>query len=303
MADLEVEQIIGGSNIESIYEIPLVFKKENMLDIIGKKFGIEKSDMSGWADLVEKIKNPRKEIDVAICGKYTALEDSYASIIEALNHCGAHFNAKINLRWIETTDIEEKKVSPLESLSDCKGIIVPGGFGDRGVEGKIEMIRFARENNIPFLGLCYGMQLAVVEFARNICNLKNAHTAEIDPSTKYPVVDILPEQKEISEKGATMRLGGCTAELKQGSRVCDLYGTVCVSERHRHRYEVNPEYHCCLVDNGLVFSGTSENGRLVEFIELPKHKFFVATQAHPELKSSLLRPAPLFYGFVKSCLD
>lgn len=302
MADLDSGQIIGGSDIDSIYEIPLVFKKEKILDIISKKFQIEQNDMSEWEFLVNKIKNPEKEINVAICGKYTALEDSYASIIEALNHCGAHFNTKINLKWVETTDVEEGKISASDALGNCKGMIIPGGFGNRGVEGKIEMIKFARENNIPFLGLCYGLQLAVVEFARNKCNLEMAHTTETDPQTRYPVVDILPEQKNVDKKGATMRLGGCTAEVKEGTKVNKLYNSTCVSERHRHRYEVNPEYHECLSSNGLIFSGTSKNGRLVEFIEIPDHKFFVATQAHPELKSKLLKPAPLFYGFVEACL-
>jgi len=259
--------------------------------------------LSEWKSLVEKINNPEKEIDVAICGKYTALHDSYASIIESLTHAGAHLNAKVKLKWIETTEIEDGKQSCAESLSGCKGVIIPGGFGGRGAEGKIQVIKYARENNLPFLGLCYGLQLSVVEFARNVCGLSGANSTEIDEKTKYPVIDILPEQKNVCNKGATMRLGSYEAAIEKGTMVFDLYNSQKVSERHRHRYEVNPEYHQILKNKGLVFSGTSCNGRLAEFIELKNHKFFVATQSHPELKSRLLKPAPLFYGFVKACLN
>ncbi len=303
MADLEPYQIISGSDIDSIYEIPLNFKKEGILNIFEEKFGMQKNDLSEWENLVNQIKTPEKETKIAICGKYTALEDSYASIIEALNHCEAHLNSKINLKWLETTDIEKGNVSCEKALEGCRGVIIPGGFGERGTEGKIEVIKYARENNLPFLGLCYGLQLAVVEFARNVCNLERAHSTEIDGTTRHPVIDILPEQRAVDKKGATMRLGGCDAEIKKGTKVHELYNSEYVSERHRHRYEVNPEFHNILGKNGLVFSGTSENGRLVEFIELPQHKYFVATQSHPELKSRLLKPAPLFYGFVKACLD
>jgi len=181
-------------------------------------------------------------------------------------------------------------------------VVVPGGFGSRGTEGKIEIIRLAREKNIPFLGLCLGLQLAVIEFARNVCNLKNANSTEMDPGTPHPVIDILPEQREISEKGGTMRLGAYPAVLKEGSLVQSLYGDREASERHRHRYEINPEYHSIIEENGMVFSGSSHDSRLVEFIELPSLKFFVGTQAHPELKSRMEKPAPLFYGFVKACL-
>jgi CTP synthase len=232
-----------------------------------------------------------------MCGKYTKLEDSYASIIESFNHCSAHLACKINLKWVETTDLKDTTF-----LDDVDGVVVPGGFGARGTEGKIETIRLVRERNIPFLGLCLGLQLAIIEFARNVCGLEGANSTEIDPDTPHPVIDILPEQKEVSDKGGTMRLGAYPAMLKDGTLARSLYGAKDVSERHRHRYEVNPEYHSVIAENGMVFSGTSQDGRLVEFIELPDSKFFVATQAHPELKSRLEIPAPLFYGFVKACL-
>ncbi len=301
--DIEPENIINGKDVPTIYEVPLMFENEGMLNIINQKFGLNhKAELVEWKRLVNRIKNPSKQIDIAICGKYTDLHDSYASIIESLIHAGAHLDAKVNLKWIETTEIEDKKITVKDALKGIKGIIVPGGFGGRGVEGKIEMIRYARENGIPFLGLCYGLQLAVVEFARYVCKLK-ANTTENEPDCSAPVIDILPEQKSVDMKGGTMRLGAYTADIKKGTLVYKLYGnSEKVSERHRHRYEVNPEFHDILLKNGMVFSGTSEKGRLVEFIELPNHPFFCATQAHPELKSRLQNPAPMFYGFVDAAL-
>lgn len=303
MADLEPQQIIGGQDVKNIYELPLLFRDEGILNILSEKFSMPNNNLLGWENLVQKISNPKNEINIAICGKYTALHDSYASIAESLTHAGAHLDARINLKWVETTDIEEGRKSCSEILKDCRGVIIPGGFGGRGAEGKIEVVKYARENNIPFLGLCYGLQLAVVEFARNVCALAGANTTETDEKTKYPVIDILPEQKNVCKKGATMRLGAYEADIEKGTRVFELYKSEKVSERHRHRYEVNPEYHEILKKNGLVFSGTSCSKRLVEFIEIPNHRFFVATQSHPELKSRLLNPAPLFYGFVKACLN
>jgi CTP synthase len=284
--------------VEDIYEIPIVFEKEGLPEIIHKKLNIySPPDLRRWKKLIDTIRNPKSEISIAVCGKYTKLEDSYASIIESLNHCSAHLGCRIELRWIETTGLADAR-----ALDGVNGVIVPGGFGSRGTEGKIEIIRRAREEHIPFLGLCLGLQLAVVEFARNACGLTGAHSTEFDPDTPYPVIDLLPEQKHITEKGGTMRLGAYEAVLNKGSLVRKLYGTACISERHRHRYEVNPEYHTVLTDSGLVLSGTSKDGRLVEFIELPTHDFFVATQAHPELKSRMEKPSPLFYGFIQACM-
>jgi len=297
--DVNPEAVITGLDVEDIYEIPIIFEQEGLPEIIHKKLNIySPPDLRRWKNLVENIKNPDRRITVAMCGKYTRLEDSYASIIESFNHCAAHFRCKIDLKWVETTDLND--ASFLEALD---GLVVPGGFGSRGTEGKIEAIRTARERNIPFLGLCLGLQLAVIEFARNVCGLTGANSTEIVPDTPHPIIDILPEQKGVTDKGGTMRLGAYPAILKEGSLVHSLYRKAEVSERHRHRYEVNPDYHRILEENGMIFSGTSLDGRLVEFIELPELRYFVATQAHPELKSRMESPAPLFYGFVTACLD
>ncbi len=300
--DIDPKRIVSAHDTENIYEIPMTFLYQKLGDTITSKFGFEKPNLSMWQQLVDKIDRPSRKIEVAICGKYTDLRDSYASVIEALTHAGAHLDAGISIRWIETTEIEQGKITAAQALDGAQGVIVPGGFGSRGAEGKIDVIKYCRENNIPFLGLCYGMQLATVEFARNVCNLRDAHSTECDESTAHPVIDILPEQKTIDKKGATMRLGSWKALLKQGSLVHSLYGSDEAHERHRHRYEVNPDYHDILSQNGLEFSGMSEDGRLVEFIELPQNSYFVATQSHPELKSRLTKPAPLFYGFVRACL-
>ena len=296
--DVHPDAVITGLDVEDIYEIPVIFEHESLPEIIHKKLNIySPPDLGQWRELVENIRNPKSEITVAMCGKYTKLEDSYASIIESFNHCSAHLSCKINLQWVETTDLKDTSF-----LDNMDGVVMPGGFGSRGTEGKIEVIRMVRERNIPFLGLCLGLQLAVIEFARNVCGLDGANSTEMEPKTRHPVIDILPEQREISEKGGTMRLGACTAVLKEGTLVRSLYRAEEVSERHRHRYEVNPEYHSLITEKGMIFSGASQDGKLVEFIELADAKYFVATQAHPELKSRMERPAPLFYGFVKACL-
>jgi len=297
--DVHPSAVITGLDVDDIYEIPVVFEKEGLPEIIHKKLNIySPPDLRKWKELIQNIRNPKTEITVAMCGKYTKLEDSYASIVESFNHCSARSSCKINLKWVETTDFKN-----IPNLDQIDGVVVPGGFGSRGTEGKIEVIRLVRQRNIPFLGLCLGLQLAVIEFARNICNFKDANSTEFDSDTHYPVIDILPEQRDVSEKGGTMRLGAYHAVLKNGSLVRSLYGATEVSERHRHRYEVNPDYHKILEENGMIFSGKSRDGRLVEFIELPDLKFFVATQAHPELKSRMEKPAPLFYGFVKACMS
>ncbi len=301
--DIDEENIITGKDIDCIYEVPLLFKAEGMLDRLKEKLNLKvKGDLSVWERLVQRIKTPKHGVTIAVCGKYTELKDSYASIIEALKHAGAHCNAKVDLKWIETTDIEAKRVKLADVLKGVDGVLIPGGFGSRGVEGKISIINYVRKKNIPFLGICYGLQLAVIEFARNVCKLAGANTTEIDEKTLYPVIDYIPEQRSIKSKGGTMRLGSCEAVLKKGSKVQKLYGSARASERHRHRYEVNPAYHKILQEKGMVFSGTSENKRLVECIELPNHLFFVASQAHNELTSRLERPNPLFFGFVSAAV-
>ncbi len=297
--DVEPNAVITGLDVEDIYEIPVIFEKEGLAEILHKKLNIySPPDLRRWKQLIDNLRNPKKEITVAMCGKYTRLEDSYASIIESFNHCSAHLGCKINLKWVETTDLKDASF-----LNDIDGVVVPGGFGSRGTEGKIEVIRMVREKNIPFLGLCFGLHMAVVEFSRNVCKLSGASSTETDPDTPHPVIDILPDQENIVDKGGTMRLGAYSAILKEGTLVHSLYQSPEASERHRHRYEVNPEYHEVITENGMVFSGLSRDGRLVEFIELPDLKFFVATQAHPELKSRMEVPAPLFYGFIKACLN
>ncbi len=300
--NIKKEEVISDPDLKTVYELPLIFKEEGLLKIIEEKLALPKSkDLVEWEKLVNNIKNPEKEVTIAMCGKYTELKDSYISISEALIHCGATFKTKINTKWIETTDIEDKKISIEEALKGIQGVIVPGGFGSRGTEGKIKVIEYVRTNNLPFLGLCLGLQLAVTEFARNVCNL-TADSTEVNKKTNHPVIDFLPEQKKIHKKGGTMRLGAYEAILKKNSITAKLYDSLRVYERHRHRYEVNPEYHKILTEKGLSLSGTSPDNTLIEFIELPKHKYFVATQAHPELKSRLERPAPLFLGFIQALI-
>ncbi len=305
---ISMPDVTGEATPNTIYIIPLDLEKERLGGKILRKLNLKKKkepDWAEWKDSVSRILNPSKVINIALVGKYIGigeykLADSYISIIEALKHAGDKNDVKVNIGLVNSKDFEEDNAG-LERLKEFQGIIVPGGFGSTGTEGKIKAIKFARENNIPFLGLCFGMQLAVVEFARNVCRL-DANSAEIVSGIKDNVIDILPEQKGISAKGGTMRLGAYKALLKDGTRTRGIYGSDEIYERHRHRYEVNPDYHKILEDNGMVFSGTSPDRKLVEFIELPRHKFFIATQAHPEFKSSLLKPSPLFDGFVKACL-
>lgn len=304
LCNVELNAILSDPDCKYVYELPLLFEDEGVKEFLKNKFNLNSvANLTEWRKLVNNLKNPKHEVTVAICGKYTEVVDSYLSVQEALRHAGAQHSAKVNVKWVETTDInsyDEERIKKL--LEGCSGIIVPGGFGSRGTEGKMNVLRYCREHNVPFLGICYGLQLAVIEFARNVCKLDKANSTEIDEKTPHNVVDMLQEQRTIVNKGGTMRLGGYTAELLANSKVAELYGATKASERHRHRYEVNPKYHEVLSKNGLVFSGKSPDGKLVEFIELPAHKYFVATQAHPELKSTLEKPAPLFLGLVEACL-
>ncbi|MBT5022142.1 CTP synthase (glutamine hydrolyzing) [Candidatus Woesearchaeota archaeon] len=301
--DVEKEAVISGVDVDNVYKIPIIFEKEGICEIIHKKLNIySPPNLRKWSKLLDNLDSPDGEITIAICGKYTKLADSYASINEALMHCSAHFKRKINLKFIETTEIEENKKTVSELLKGVAGVIVPGGFGTRGTEGKISVIKYCREKGLPFLGICLGLQLAVTEFARHVCGLKDANSTEINSKTPEPVVDIMPEQIQIQNKGGTMRLGAYKAILTKGTLAHTLYGSTEAWERHRHRYEVNPDYHDCLRDNGLVLSGMSEDGILVEFIELKDHHYFIATQSHPELKSKLETPAPLFYGLIDAAV-
>ena len=306
---ISMPDVIGPGTANTIYIIPLDLEKEKLGEKIMKRLNLEKrkeTDLKEWEEAVKKIVNPTNHIKIAMVGKYLdigdfQLKDSYISINEALKHAGAKNDVRVDIEWINSKQFEENS-EDINILKKFQGILIPGGFGGSGVEGKINAIKYARENNIPYLGLCLGMQLAVVEFARNVCNL-NAHSSEINSEVEHKVIDFLDEQRDIKDKGGTMRLGAYDAMLKLDSKVHKLYGKLNISERHRHRYEVNPEYHETLQGAGMVFSGMSPDRKLVEFIELPEHKFFVATQAHPEFKSSLLKPAPLFEGFVKACLE
>lgn len=307
------EMIISAPDVESIYEIPINFEKENLGDKILDMFGMKKKrqNMDDWRELNDRIKELTKEVKIGIVGKYFStgdfvLADSYISVIEALKHASWSQNVKPVLYWINAEEYE-KDSDKLSELKKMDAILVPGGFGERGVEGKIKTIEYARTNKIPYLGLCYGMQIACIEYARDVIGLKNANTTEIDRNTKYPVIDIMPEQKKNLEDcnyGATMRLGAYPAVLKKGTIAANAYGKLNISERHRHRWEVNPEYIDIFEKNGLVFSGKSPDGKLMETIELPKeeHPFFVATQFHPELKSRPLSPHPLFREFIKAAI-
>jgi len=307
---ISMPDVIGPGTVNTIYGIPLDLEKERLGEKLLKELKLEKRKEPNWLEwekAVERIVSPSKIIKIAMIGKYIdigdfQLKDSYISINEALKHAGAKNDTKVEIEWIDSKEFENNLDDiQIEKLKKFQGILIPGGFGSSGIEGKINAIKFARENNVPFLGLCLGLQLAVVEFARNVCNL-NADSSEINPNSEHKVIDLLEEQKNITNKGATMRLGAYKAMLTPGSIVYKLYNSLEVFERHRHRYEVNPDYHRILQNSGMVFSGKSPDGKLVEFIELPNHKFFVATQAHPEFKSSLLKPAPLFDGFVRACL-
>ncbi|MBI4176145.1 MAG: CTP synthase [Candidatus Aenigmarchaeota archaeon] len=311
--NVKPECVISDPDLETVYEMPAIFEEQGMAKMILERFGLPyKKNPDGfikWEGFVEGIRNASHGIRIGIVGKYFdtgdfTLEDSYISVIEAIKHASWHSGARPAIQWIDSKAFEKGR-EKLTALKDYHGIIVPGGFGGSGVEGKILAIQYCRENGIPYLGLCYGMQLAVVEFARNVCGMKTAHSTELG-RTDCPVIDILPEQqKNIEQKlyGGTMRLGLWPAVLKEGTLVRSLYGRAEVKERHRHRYEVNPDYISRLEGHGLVFSGVSPDRRLMEFVELPGHQFFVGTQAHPELLSKALQPHPLFVGFVKACLN
>jgi len=317
---LREEDVISAPDVASIYDIPVNFEKDNLGNLILEKLSMRPraKDMKEWRAFTEKIHNAKDVVRIGIVGKYFAsgkfvLADSYLSVIESIKHSAAFWGVKPEIKWLDSGQFEDVKdggqgAAGLKELDGFDGVIVPGGFGSRGVEGKLRAIRYCRENKIPYFGLCYGMQLATVEFARNVLGLKGANTTEIDPKTKYPIIDILPEQKKLMEEkkyGASMRLGAYPAVLKAGTIAGKAYGKKNISERHRHRYEVNPAYVQRLEKGGLVFSGVSPSRRLMEVAELPRsvHPFFLGTQFHPELKSRPLNPHPLFKEFVKAAKE
>ncbi len=303
--DVEPEAVINNLTADSIYEVPLLMEQEGLDHIALKKLGLEDRpvDMEDWKAMVERMTTAKKEVQIALVGKYVRLHDAYLSVAEALSHAGYAMGAKVNIRWINSEILEEEKPDLDEVFAGVDGIVVPGGFGYRGVEGKIDAIRYARENKIPFLGLCLGMQCAVIEFARNVCHMEQANSSEFIPDGKYPVIDLMPDQEDVTEKGGTMRLGIYPCKLKEGTRARDLYeNQEIVYERHRHRYEVSNEFRPQMEAAGLVISGTSPDDRLVEIIELKDHPYFAATQAHPEFKSRPNRPHPLFNGFMEAAV-
>ncbi len=302
--DVDKEAVIGLSDVPLLYEVPLALEREGLDEIVLKYLDlpIRKGDLTEWSKLVEDMKNPSKKVQIAIVGKYTELGDSYISIVESLKHGGLSSGAAIGIKWVNAEKIEEEEdIEPV--FREVQGILVPGGFGSRGIEGKIRAIRFARENRIPFLGLCLGMQCAVIEFSRNVCKLKGANSSEFDPETKFPVIDLLPEQKGVTEKGGTMRLGAYPCKVKKGTLLYNAYKQEDISERHRHRYELNNQFRKEIGEAGMVFSGIYEAADLVEVVELPDHPWFLATQYHPEFKSRPNRPHPLFRDFVKAAID
>lgn len=300
--DTDERAVIQAVDAPSIYEVPLGFEEEGMAEYVVERLGLQcgPPDLKPWADMVNRLKNPTHRVTVAVVGKYVTLPDAYYSVTEALHHAGIHNSAAVEVRWINAENLERE---PVETILDgADGILVPGGFGDRGTEGKILAARYAREHRIPYLGLCLGMQLAVAEFARGVLGWEKANSSEFDPDTAYPVIDLLPEQKNISDKGGTMRLGGFPCRIVPGTLAHRAYGEESITERHRHRYEFNNDYRDKLEQAGMVFSGLSPDGRLVEIIELRDHPWFVATQFHPEFKSRPNRPHPLFREFVAAAL-
>ncbi len=297
------EAIIQGLDADTIYEVPLLLNQEAFSEQVLKclQLRVEPVDTSGLERFVRRVKNPVEEVTIAVTGKYTQMIDAYKSIIEAFNHAGVDNNCRVRIVWVEAEDIEEQG---LENgiFKGVHGILIPGGFGSRGIEGKVQAVRYAREKGLPYFGICLGLQVAVIEFARNVCGLEQANSAEFDPHTPHPVIHLMPSQKGIENKGATMRLGAYPCKLLPGSRAHEIYGQDQIFERHRHRYEVNNAYRELLEQNGLRLSGVSPDGHLVEMIELENHPFFIATQAHPEFKSRLGKTHPLFRAFVAAAL-
>jgi CTP synthase len=297
LCDVPISGVVAAPDVDSIYRVPLVLHKEGLDRVLADHLRFEtEPDLSEWTDLVDRIDAATDPVKVAIVGKYVNLHDAYLSVIEALKHGGFHHGAKVEIEWVSSDDLEGVDVA--EVLEGIHGMIVPGGFGWRGVEGKLDAIRYARERGVPYLGLCLGLQCAVIEFARNVCGLEGANSSEFDPATPHPVIDLLPEQKNVTDLGGSMRLGAQPCHVVPGTKAEQVYGDRVVYERHRHRYEVNPAYHEALSGKGLVFSGLSPDGRLVEIVELEGHPFFMAGQFHPELRSRPTRPHPLFRDFV-----
>ena len=301
--NLNIESVITALDVNVIYEVPLIFHKEGLDDIIleSLKIWTKEPDLFKWENIISKIKKLKYKTTIGVVGKYIDLKDAYKSLHEALYHASYEANTHLTIKYIDSEELEQSSAKKL--LSGCDGILVPGGFGDRGFEGKISAIQYARENNVPFFGICLGLQMAIIEYARNVCRIKDANTRESNKKTKNYLIDIMKNQKNIKEKGGTMRLGKYPCNLKKSSKAYNAYKKIKISERHRHRYEVNPSFHSKLKQNGLILSGLSPDGKLVEIIELKKHKWFLACQFHPEFKSKPFSSHPLFKGFIKASTD
>ena len=300
LCDVPFKGVVNAADADSLYEIPLVIHDEGLDNFLCDILQINsiEPDLSQWRSLVEKVRSASGKVRVGLIGKYVTLIDAYLSVVESLNHAGIHAGTNVEIDWIQAEDVEGLLAAG--RLKDLDGIVIPGGFGERGIEGKIAAVGYARTNEIPCLGLCLGMQVMTIEYARNVLGLAGAHSTEFDPITPNPVIDLMESQREITDMGGTMRLGAYIAELKEGSQVANAYGKTIVSERHRHRYEFNPKFRQKFDESEFVCSGESPDGRLVEFIELPSHPFWVGTQAHPEFKSRPDRPAPLFAAFISA---
>lgn len=302
--NVKKKNIIENTTVSDLYEVPLMLEEQGLAEVVCEKLRLENREPKNenWKKMIDNIKNlENKNVNIAIVGKYIQLEDSYLSVIESLKHGGFANNTKVNIELVDCEKIKPETAK--EILGKYNGILVPGGFGTRGVEGKIETIKYARENNIPFLGICLGMQMAVIEFARNVAKIDDANSAELDENCKNPVIHIMDTQKDITKKGGTMRLGAYPCKIKSDSLAYKIYGKDIISERHRHRFEYNNDYKDILEKNGLICSGTSPDGSLVEIVEIPEHKFFIAGQFHPEFKSRPDKPAPLFVEFIKAIIN
>ncbi|HLQ74833.1 MAG TPA: CTP synthase [Alloiococcus sp.] len=301
--DVDEKAVIESLDVDTLYSIPLRLKEQGLDEIVVNhlKLDVPEADMTKWIELEQKVKNLSGTVKIGIVGKYVELPDAYLSVIEALKHAGYDFNTDVEIEWINSETQSEADI--IKAIDTCDGIVVPGGFGTRGLEGKISAIKYVRENNIPFLGICLGMQLAAIEYARNVAGLQNAHSTEVDPSVEHNIIDLMADQHEIDELGGTLRLGLYPCKLKEGTKAAEAYGTDVVQERHRHRYEFNNEYRDILTEKGLTISGVSPDNKLVEIIEINENDFFVGSQFHPEFISRPNRPQPLFVKFIETCVN
>ena len=295
--------VFENRTLPVLYEAPLMLEKQNISSVVCRELGIEapEPNLAEWAEMVERVRAPKKKVTIGLVGKYTELHDAYLSVAEALRHAGCALGAEVDIRWIDSEKVTDETAEDL--LSPCAGIIVPGGFGARGIEGMITAARYARENGVPYLGLCLGMQIAVIEFARHVCGFADANSGEFDPDSAHKVIDFLPDQSDETAKGGTLRLGAYPCRIAPGTKMEECYKTGLISERHRHRYEFNNEFRSELQNAGLVISGTSPDGSLVETVEVGEHPFFVGVQYHPEFKSRPNKPHPLFLGFVGAAME